>query len=142
MALYKWFYLLTYLFKILTHVFISSRLNCCNVLYCSMAKGLLSRLLSAQNATTRLVTGLGRWEHITPVLPQLHRLPVHQNVMFKLVTLVHRLLARTAQVYLSDECHLTSSVGMSLLHSAEFRTCVPHKSTQWLWQSSFFRCQS
>jgi len=87
----------------------------CNVL-CGIAEGLLSRLQSVQNAAARLVTGLGRREHIRPVLRQLHWLVVRQRVMFKLATLVSRSLAGTAPAYLSDECHLTSSVGV--------RSCV------------------
>jgi len=70
--------------KTLMHAFISSRLDYCNVLYCRIAEGLLSRLQSVQNAAARLVTRLGRREHITPVLRQLHWLPVRQCVMFKL----------------------------------------------------------
>jgi len=52
--------------KTLTHAFISSRLDYCDVLYCGIAEGLLSRLQSVQNAAACLVAGLGRWEHITP----------------------------------------------------------------------------
>ena len=66
--------------------------------------------------------------HTTPVLRQLHWLPVRQRVQFKLATLVHRSLAGTAPVYLSDECHLTSSVGMRSLRSADSRTCVPRRA--------------
>jgi len=58
--------------KTLTHALISSRLDYCNVLYCGIAEGLLSYLQSVQNAAVCLVAGLGRWEHITPVLWQLH----------------------------------------------------------------------
>jgi len=77
----------------LTHAFISSRLNYCNVLYCGIVEWQLSRLQSVQNADACLVTGLGRKEHITHVLWQLHCLPVCQRVMFKLATLVYRSLA-------------------------------------------------
>jgi len=52
----------------LTHAFISSRLDYCNVLYCGIAEGLMSRLQSVQNAAARLVTGIERRGHITPVL--------------------------------------------------------------------------
>jgi len=58
--------------KTLTHAFISSRLDYCNALYCSIADGLFSRLQSVQNAAARLVTGLGQREHITLVLQELH----------------------------------------------------------------------
>jgi len=90
-----------------THAFIGSRLDYYNVLYCGIAEGLLSRLQSVQNVATRFVTGLGRLEHITRDLRQLHWLPIHRRVMFKLATLVHRSLTGTAPAYLSDGCHLT-----------------------------------
>jgi len=58
----------------------------------------LDRLQSVQNAAARLVTDLGRREHITPVLGQFfHWLPVRQRVMFKLAKLVHCSLAGTAR---------------------------------------------
>jgi hypothetical protein len=79
--------------KTLTRAFISSRLDYCNGLYYGISEVLLSRLQSVQNAAARLVTGLGRREHITPVLQQLHWLPVRQRVQFKLATLIHRSLA-------------------------------------------------
>jgi len=69
-----------------------------------------------------------RREHITPVLRRLHWLSVRQRVIFKLATLVYRSLAGTAPAYLSDECHLTSSVGVRSLWSADSRTCVPRRA--------------
>jgi hypothetical protein len=112
----------------LTHAFIGSRLDYCNVLYCGIAEGLLNRLQSVQNAAARLVTGVGRREHITPVLRQLHWLPVRQRFQFKLATLVYRSLAGTAPAYLSDDCRLTSSVGARSLRSADSRTCVTRRA--------------
>jgi len=58
--------------KTLTQAFIVSRLDYCNLLYCGIAKGLLSRLQSVRNVATRRVTGIGRRENTTPVLRQLH----------------------------------------------------------------------
>ena len=71
--------------KTLTHAFIGSRLDYCNVLYCGIAEGIFSRLQSVQNAAARLVTSLGRREHITLVLWQLHLLP--QQVQLQLLQL-------------------------------------------------------
>jgi len=42
-----------------------------------------------QNAAARLVTGARRCDHITPVLWQLHWLPVRQRVLFKIAGLVY-----------------------------------------------------
>jgi hypothetical protein len=112
----------------LTHAFIGSRLDYCNALYYSITDGLLGRLQSVQKAATRPVTGVGWREHIAPVLRQLHRLPIRQRVQFNLAPLVYRSLAGTALAYLSDECHLTSSVGVHFSRSAHSRTCVPRRA--------------
>ena len=114
--------------KTLTHAFISSRLDYCNSLYSGISEGLMKRLQSVQNAAARLVVGLGRREHIAPVLQQLHWLPIRQRVQFKLATLVHRSLAGTAPVYLSDDCTLTSAVRPRSLHSTNSLTCVVRRS--------------
>ena len=126
--------------KTLTHAFISSRLDYCNVLYHGVAEGLLSRLQSVQNAAARLVTGLARREHITPVLRQLHWLPVRQRVVFKLATFVYRSLAGTAPNYLSDECRLITSVGGRSLRSADSRTCVPRRTHNGYGDRCFAAC--
>jgi len=93
-------------------------------MYCSIAEGLLNRLQSVQNAAARLVTALGRREHITPV---------RQRVQLKLATLVHRLLQGTVPAYLSDECYLIHPLecvvctlglpDMCIEHTAVIRDC-------------------
>ena len=76
--------------KTLVQAFISSRLDiathCC-ILY-GVSEGLMRRLQSAQNAAARLVTGAPRRDPITPILQQLHWLPVRQRVTFKIAVLV------------------------------------------------------
>jgi len=68
----------------------------------------MNRLQSVLNAATRLVTGTRRSDHITPVLRQLHWLPVRQHVDFKAATLVHRSLSGISPSYLADGCHLVA----------------------------------
>ena len=50
------------------------------------------RLQSVQNAAARLITRTGRREHITPVLRELHWLPVRCRVDFKLATFMYKTL--------------------------------------------------
>ena len=64
--------------KTLVQAFISCRLDCCNSLLFGISDGLLHRLQSVENAAACLVTGARRCDHITPVLRQLHWLPVRQ----------------------------------------------------------------
>ena len=114
--------------KTVIQAFINTRLDYCNSLYFGIADGLMSRLQSVQNAAARLVTGVRRCEHITPVLRQLHWLPVRRRVEFKISTLVYRSLAGTAPVYLADECTLVTAAGRRPLRSADSRTCVVKRS--------------
>jgi len=62
--------------KTLVQAFVSYRLDYCNSLFFSISDGLMSRLQSVQNAAARLVTGIRRCDHITPVPRLLHWLPV------------------------------------------------------------------
>ena len=50
------------------------------------------RLQAVQNASARLITGSRRRDHITPILRQLHWLPVRQRIEFKLAMLVFLVL--------------------------------------------------
>ena len=60
----------------LVHAFISFRMDYCNSLLCGITDGLLQKLQLVQNAAARLVTGARRRDHITPVVHELHWLPV------------------------------------------------------------------
>ena len=74
-------------------------LDYCNSLLYGISNGLLWRLQLVQNAAAHLVTGTGRRDHVTPMLRQLHWLPVSRRVMFKIVRLVHQSLAGAAPAY-------------------------------------------
>jgi len=65
----------------LVQSFITCHLDYCNSLFSGITDSLFRRLQSVQNAAARLVTGTRRCDHITPVLRQLHWLPV-QRVCF------------------------------------------------------------
>jgi len=70
----------------------------------------------ARNAHARLVTSAPRREHITPILRQLHWLPVRQRDRYKLATLAFRSLS---PAYLTDDCQLVAESGRGSLRSAE-----------------------
>ena len=103
--------------KTLVQAFTSCRLDYCNSLLFGISDGLLQRLQSVQNAAARLVTGARRCDHITPVLRQLHWLPVRQRVVFKIAGLVHQPLVGLAPVYLTDDCRLLLDIGRRPLRS-------------------------
>ena len=89
-----------------------------------VADCLIRRVQSVQNAAARLITGARQQEHITPVLRQLHWLPVRQRVRFKLACVMYKSLSGQAPQYLADDVQLLADSGRRLLRSANYRTCV------------------
>ena len=63
---------------------------------------LISRLQSIQNTAARVVTRTRKFDHITPVLTQLHWLPVRYCIVFKILLLVYRALNGTAPSYIRE----------------------------------------
>jgi len=89
--------------RTLVHAFVSSRLDSCSLL-AGVSSQLLQRLQVVQNAAARLVTGARRSEHMTPVLRDLHWLPVRQRITFKTAVLVYKCLHGMASQYLQMHC--------------------------------------
>jgi len=77
----------------------------------------MRRVQSLQNAVARLIAGARRRDHITPVLCQLHWLPVRRRVEFKLACLVRKALCGQMPIYLADDIHLVSE-GLPLITCA------------------------
>ena len=82
--------------EILVHAFISSKLDYCNSLLYGVPKFQLQKLQHVQNAAARLITQSCKYDHITPVLINLHWLPVEYRVKFKLLLLTFKALNELA----------------------------------------------
>ena len=99
-------------------------LDYCNALLYGVSDRLMCHLQSVQNAAARLVTVARRCNHITPILQQLHWLPVWQRVLFKIAVLVFQCLAGQAPSYLSDDCRPVSDSRPHRLRSSDSLSCV------------------
>ena len=61
-------------------------------------------LASINTVYITVSTNTRRCEHITPVLWQLHWLPVRQRVQFKITVLVYKALHNLLPAYLMEDC--------------------------------------
>ena len=93
---------LAFKLSVLVHAFISSRLDYCNSILYGCPSYEIQKLQSVQNAAARLITHSKKYDHINPILKELHWLPVQERIIFKNLLLVKKILSNEAPLYLSD----------------------------------------
>ena len=84
------------------HAFVTSRLDNGNALFYGLPQNQISRLQHIQNTAARVVTLSRKSCHITPILKELHWLPVSQRIVFKLMLIVHKSVNNIAPIYISE----------------------------------------
>ncbi|TWW62665.1 hypothetical protein D4764_04G0013120 [Takifugu flavidus] len=84
----------------LIHAFVTSRLDNCNSLLSWCPNNSLRSLQVIQNAAARVLTGIDKRDHITPVLVSLHWLPIKFRIIFKTLLLTYKVLRGLAPSYL------------------------------------------
>ena len=67
-------------------------------------------LQSIQNRAAKLVVGGFKYDHVSPILMELHWLPVNKRIVFKIGVLMFKCLNGLAPDYLSDNFLQSSSV--------------------------------
>ena len=70
----------------------------------------LNRLQSVLNATARLICGARKYDHVTPLLRELHWLRARERINFRLAVLAFRCLHGLAPPYLATELKRVAAV--------------------------------
>uniref|UniRef100_A0A3B3HFP9 Reverse transcriptase domain-containing protein n=1 Tax=Oryzias latipes TaxID=8090 RepID=A0A3B3HFP9_ORYLA len=86
----------------LIHAFITSRLDYCNSILLGTPSRIINKMQYIQNSAARLLTHTSSREHITPVLQDLHWLPIAQRIKFKVLLMTFKALHNLAPPYLTD----------------------------------------
>ena len=114
----------------LVHAFVSSRLDYGNSLLYGIAQGHLDRLQRVQNSAARLITGEWKFCHITPILQNLHWLPMKQRIDYKEASLVYKCLHGQTPSYLAECCVSKVTRGMTLRAASSNQFYVPRTHTK------------
>ena len=92
-------YLISECTEKLIDVFITSRLDYCNIW---ISDHHMQKLQRVMNASTQLIFRAPKNCHITPFLQQLHSLPIRLRIEFKILLITFKVLQGSAPKYLID----------------------------------------
>ena len=104
----------------LVHAYVASRLDYCNSILYGLPKYQLSKLQRIQNMAARLITDTMKFDHIKPVLYNLHWLPVNHRIQFKILMITFKAIHGMAPSYLSNLICIRSSSRYSLRNDTIF----------------------
>ena len=100
--------------EMVIHAFVTNRIDYCNSLLYGLPDCELKKVQRVQNAAARLLTSTGKYDHITPVLRELHWLPVKYRIQFKILLLTFKAIHGMAPDYISRLLHVRQHTRYSL----------------------------
>jgi len=91
------------------HAFVTSRIDYCNSLLYGISDYNINRLQPIQNSAARIVTDTRKYDHVTPILQKLHRLPVRQRIHFKIWLITYKSINDMVPEYLCEPVSIRKS---------------------------------
>ena len=88
--------------KTLVHALVTSRLDHCNSLLYGLTNYLIQRLQYVMNAAAKVITCKRKFDHVTPLLIELHWLPVRQRIVFKILLYALKALHGATPTHLTE----------------------------------------
>jgi len=108
----------------LVHAFITSRIDYCNSLLYGLPACQLNKIQRVLNASARLICNAPRYCHVTPLLRDLHWLPVRFRINFKVLLITFKAIHGLAPDYISQLIQIKSS-RYSLRSSGSLQLALP-----------------
>ena len=90
-----------------------SRFDNYNRFLCEITDELICSLQKVQNNAVRVVSGSKKYDHITPILENLHWLPIRKRIKFKILLFTFKCMQRCAPLFFRE----------SLVNKANTRFC-------------------
>ena len=88
--------------KTLVHAYVTSKLDANNSLLAGITVVQIKQLQRVQNAAAKLITKRKKYDHVTPLLYELHWLPIEDRITFKILLITYKSLYGKGPAYLKE----------------------------------------
>ena len=116
--------------KTLASALVLNRIDYGNMALFSLPKVATQSVQSIINTTARLITGVRKYDHITPVLKELHRLKADERIVYKIALRMYKCLSNEGFSYLTRDLFPVASLpDKQRLNRLSQRTLFPSSTS-------------
>ena len=88
--------------KMLVQALVFSKVDYCNSLLLGSSQYNIRKLQRLQNMCARIIYRARKYDHITPLLMELHWLKIEEQIEYKVAVFVYKCVTKTAPTYLQE----------------------------------------